>query len=208
MQILIVDDHALFREAIGLILDRLDDSPTVLEAATAGEAINILAHYQSLDMILLDHTLPGLNGIDAIPTLRDCSPQTPIVVLSASEDPRTVRAAIAAGAAGYVPKSANSPALLNALRVVLAGEIYMPPRYLTQEAGVSAIPDRHHVLTQRQLEVLVLLAEGLSNKAIARQLGIVEATVKLHVSAILRELGARNRTEAVMAARDRGLLAH
>ncbi len=205
LQILIVDDHALFREAMADILSRLDSRPTVLEAGTANEALNVLSHYRNLDMILLDHTMPGLNGVDAIPTLHEKSPQTPIVVVSANDDAATVHAAIAVGASGYVPKSANSHVLLNALKVVLAGEIYLPPRYLAPDSAAdSAAPASG--LTQRQLEVLALLADGLPNKSIGRQLGIAEATVKLHVSAILRELGARNRTEAVVAATDRGLL--
>jgi DNA-binding NarL/FixJ family response regulator len=152
--------------------------------------------------------MPGLNGVDAIPDLHARCPQTPIVVLSANEDAATVRAAIRAGAAGYVPKTANSHTLLTALRIVLAGDIYIPPRYLENSAHSA---DKRSAgadcgLTDRQLEVLRLLASGLSNKSVARRLEITEGTVKQHVSAILKVLGVRNRTEAVIAAHDRGLL--
>jgi DNA-binding NarL/FixJ family response regulator len=208
VRILIVDDHTLFREAISGTLARLVDHPTVLEAATASEAQSLVAHHRNLDLVLLDHSMPGLNGVDAIPALQARCPQTPIVVLSANEDAATVRAAISAGAAGYVPKTANSHTLLAALKIVLAGDVYIPPRYLEQEVESVANKPPHAAggLTERQRQVLRLLADGMSNKSIARQLGIVEATVKQHVSAILTDLGARNRTEAVIAAIDRGLL--
>ena len=208
MRILIVDDHALFREAISGTLAKLADDAMVLEAATASEAQSLIDHHRNLDLVVLDHAMPGLKGVDAIPRLRSRCPQTPIVVLSADEDAATVNAAIQAGAAGYVPKTANSHTLLAALRIVLAGDIYIPPRYLDHAPrDTGQQPAKSDTgLTERQLQVLRLLADGLSNKAIARQLGIAEATVKLHVSAVLKELGARNRTEAVIVAHDRGLL--
>ncbi len=119
-----------------------------------------------------------------------------------------VTPAIRAGAAGYVPKSADGHTLLSALRIVLAGEICIPPRYLGSAAAGAAAdsPRPPCASTERHLQVLSLLSDGMSNKSIARQLGIAEATVKLHVSAILKELGARNRTEAVIPANDLGLL--
>ncbi len=208
MRILIVDDHALFREALSGMLTRLAGDLVVLEAATANDAQRLVSHHRNLDLILLDHAMPGLNGVDAIPELHARCPATPIVVLSADEDAATVSAAIRAGAAGYVPKSANSHTLLNALKLVLAGEIYIPPRYLEQSTVEPGAADRPRTgeLTERQLDVLRLLADGLPNKSIAQRLGIAEATVKLHVSAILKQLGARNRTEAVITAGDRGLL--
>jgi DNA-binding NarL/FixJ family response regulator len=208
VRILIVDDHALVREAISGTLAGLADHPTVLEAATVREAQSLVAHHRNLDLVLLDHSMPGLNGVDAIPALQAGCPQTPIVVLSANEDAATVRAAISAGAAGYVPKTANSHTLLAALKIVLAGDVYIPPRYLEQEAAGVAdkSPRAAGSLTERQFQVLRLMADGMSNKSIARQLEITEATVKQHVSAILTVLGARNRTEAVIIAYERGLL--
>jgi len=208
VRILIVDDHALVREAISNTLTQLAENVTVLEAATAGEAQRLISHHQNIDLVLLDNAMPGLNGVDAIPDLHARCPQIPIVVLSANEDAATVRAAIRAGAAGYVPKTANSHTLLTALRIVLAGDIYIPPRYLENPAhsAVKRSAGADCGLTDRQLEVLRLLASGLSNKSVARRLEITEGTVKQHVSAILKVLGVRNRTEAVIAAHDRGLL--
>ena len=207
LQILLVDDHALFREAIAGMLVRSDLAPTVLEAASASEALSVLTHYRNLDLVLLDQAMPGLNGVDAIPTLQGCAPQTPIVVLSADEDEATVHDAMRAGAAGYVTKTASGHMLLNAVKIVLSGEVYLPPRYLAVSSP-SGCGDAGNAsrLTGRQLQVLNLLAEGKPNKLIARALGVTEATVKLHVSAILRELRARNRTEAVINATDRGII--
>jgi len=228
VRILIVDDHCLFREAAGLILERLSEQVTLIEAGDADEALRLVEHYRELDLILLDLALPGSGGLAAIERILAIAPGTPIAVVSGSEDSRQVAAAIDAGACGFIPKSASGHEFISALRIVLDGDIYLPPRYLhaplptacpdgnAEPPVVGAAPSMAEAatgdgiaglhLTARQQRVLELLAEGLPNKLIARELSLSDATVKLHVSAILRELGVRNRTEAVVLASQLGLL--
>ena len=210
MQIILLDDHALFREATAILLQRLEDEVTVLDAATAKEALSMLVHYQDVDLLILDLGLPDLSGFEAIPEFRRAAPGTPILVLSATEGESTVRKLMNLGISGYVSKSANSHELLSAVRVVLSGGVYIPPRYLGDNSiGEPTELVEHPVnslLTRRQRDVLKLIADGKSNKLIARALHISEATVKMHVSALLRLLDASNRTEAVNIAMRRGLI--
>lgn len=207
MHILLVDDHTLFREALLHVLNQLDTRVVVLEAADAGEAAQLVAHTRNLDLVLLDIDLPDVDGLTALPGLRELAPTVPIVVLSGSEASSHVKLALDNGAIGYIPKSCSSHEMLSALRIVLQGDVYIPPKLLGK-LGESAPPGDNHcqtVLTARQVEVLELMAQGLPNKSIAKTLELAEGTVKLHVAAILRGLGARNRTEAVMKAAQLGL---
>lgn len=215
MRILLVDDHTLFREALLHVLRQFDDAAVVIEAATAKEAIRLAAHYHDLDLILLDLGLPGLDGLCAMPELHETSPTVPLVILSASEEVPDVRRALAGGAMGYIPKSSSSRQMITALRLVLAGEVYVPPNLLAALEGLRTAPVQAAVvadeagvsgLTPRQIEVLRLMAQGLSNKAICKRLDVAEGTVKLHVAAVMRALGACNRTQAVIEATRRGLI--
>ena len=216
MRILLVDDHTLFREALLHVLKQFDSTAVVIEAATAREAIRMAAHYHDLDLILLDLALPGLNGLSALPELHELRPTTPLVILSASEDSTAVRQALEAGALGYIPKSSSSHEMITALRLVLAGEMYVPPVMLAALEGLEAASVQVTAasveeggvegLTPRQLEVLLLMAQGLSNKGICKRLNVAEGTVKLHVTAVMRALNTCNRTQAVIAATRRGLI--
>jgi DNA-binding NarL/FixJ family response regulator len=216
MRILLIDDHRLFREAIGHVLMKLDDKVVLIEAGTAEEAISMVRHYQDLDLVLLDLGMPGMGGLSGLPRLLEAAPTVPIVVVSGSTHAGDVRSAIGAGAAGYIPKTFSSHELSAALRLVLAGEIYVPPEMLPvldadrragSASGGEVSAARPEVsLTPRQMEVLRLMGSGLSNKSIASRLDLSEGTVKLHVNAILRALNARNRTEAVVEATRRRLL--
>lgn len=212
MRILLVDDHALFREALLHIIKQFDAQAVVIEAATSQQALQLAAHYHDLDLILLDLALPGVDGLSALPELRRLAPSVPLVVLSASESPADVQQALESGAAGYVPKSCSSHEMIAALRLVLAGEIYLPA-VLLMAIGASQRPQplsrdpKTSELTPRQLEVLHWMGQGLSNKRIGKCLSLTEGTVKLHVAAILRVLNTRNRTQAVVEASRRGLLA-
>ncbi|MGD8591123.1 MAG: response regulator transcription factor [Chromatiales bacterium] len=211
MRILIVDDHTLFREAFILLLKEFDPALTVIEASSAEEALSALEYYPDLDLILLDNKLPGMDGLAALPLLRETAPTVPVVILSGTDDHSAVRSALAEGAVGFIHKSTGSQEMRNALQLVMQGEVYAPLAMLSTRDSSQPAKSIHQQttessLTQRQLEVLQLLSEGRPNKTIARQLGITEATVKLHVSAILQALRVRNRTEAVLEATRRRLL--
>lgn len=227
MRILLVEDHTLFRDALGLVLRELDPQVRVINAGTAEEALAATAYYPDLDMILLDLGLPGIGGLSALGELRRQAPTVPVVVVSASFSGADVRAALKSGAAGYIPKTLSSQETLAALQQVLDGDLFVPASLLAtlsqpdaaaalgevgadevagDDAGQVREPRGQGMLTARQLEVLRLLATGLSNKGIARKLDLTEGTVKLHVSALLRALGAHNRTDAVMAGQRLGLL--
>ena len=213
MHILLVDDHTLFREALLHVLNQLAPQTIILEAANAEEAGQLIFHSNHFDLILLDIDLPDVDGLTALPGLRGLAPSVPIVVLSGSENSQHIKSALDNGAVGYIPKSCSSHEMLAALRIVLQGDIYIPPKLLGKLSALapsSAEPSSenrpHSSLTPRQIEVLDLLSKGLPNKTIAKKLNMAEGTVKLHVAAILRTLDAKNRTEAVVKATQLGLL--
>jgi DNA-binding NarL/FixJ family response regulator len=198
MKVLLIDDHPLFRQGLRTLLLPLDAELEIDEAGACAEALERLAT-AVYDLVLLDLKLPGQSGLDALEALREAAPAAPIVVLSGEDDPRTLRGAIDRGAMGFIPKSSTQELLIQALRLVLAKGIYLPPAALD---GMDAdLPS----LTPRQLEVLRCVIQGLPNKVIARVLDISDWTVKQHVSEVLHRLGARNRTEAVYAAAKSGL---
>jgi len=197
-----------------LLLTSLDSDVNLEEASECAEALE-LASARSFDLVLLDLKMPGLNGLDALNALREAASGVPIVVLSGEDDPSIVRAAIERGAMGFIPKSSTPEVLIQALRLVLAHGVYLPPLALGAPratlsasaatfgtgSGEAALPG----ITQRQMEVLRCVIRGKPNKVIARELSISEGTVKLHLSAVLRALGVHNRTEAVYAAAKLGI---
>ena len=199
ISLLIVDDHPVVRAGLAALLRGHAGAGTVLEAADAGAGLALARAHTDLDVVLLDLMLPdGKGGTSAVESFVRLRPDLPVIVLSAIEDPALVRGALAAGALGYIPKSADTQTLLAALRFVMGGNLYVPPAMLV-DGGVAA--PKTHGLSERQVEVLRLLAAGLPNKAIGRQLGVSEKTVKAHVSAIFRGLNVANRVQAVAAAR-------
>lgn len=201
---LIADDHALFRGGLMQILLRLDADAQFLEAGTAAEA---LAHAQSdsaIDLVLLDLALPDQSGIAALKALVAAWPTLPVVVLSANDDPRAMQAAFEAGALGYIPKATPAEVTLQAIRLVMAGGIYTPPEMLR-----AALPEGEsagNALTPSQARVLKAIVEGKSNKIIAHELGLSEATVKAHLTAIYKALGVANRLQAARAALREGIV--
>jgi DNA-binding NarL/FixJ family response regulator len=209
MKLLIVDDHALIREAVRYVLARLDEEVVVHAAADCGKAFAMAEAEPELDLVLLDFNLPGLSGVPAIKAWRQRFPAVPVVVLSSAEDRPTVLAAVAAGAAGFVPKSSSNEVMLSALRLVLAGGKYLPAEVLTRpDAPVRAAPPvtlEALGLTPRQFDVLKLIAAGKPNKLICDELGLAERTVKAHVTEVLRALGVSSRTQAALAATRLGL---
>jgi DNA-binding NarL/FixJ family response regulator len=212
LKILVVDDHALIREAMQLVLRQLDANIEVLEAGNCADALAAADRHPDLGLILLDIQLPGMSGLDALGTFRERHPAIPVVVLSGSENRDDVMRAIDGGAMGFIPKSQPSSVMINALRLVLAGGVYLPVEILGVPAAASSSPaagtERTPAelgLTRRQSDVLALLIQGKPNKIICRELGLAEGTVKIHVTAILRALGVANRTQAVIAVSRLGL---
>ncbi len=211
MKLLIVDDHALIREAVRHVVGALGGEVTVLAAADNEQGFALAAAELELDLLLLDFHVDGLGGVPALRAWRQRFPALPVVVLSSAEDRPTVLAAMAAGAAGFVPKSSSNEVMLSALRLVLAGGRYLPAAVLTgperatrpgrtPPASLDALG-----LTPRQLDVLQRLADGKPNKLICDELGLAERTVKAHVTEVMRVLGVRSRTQAALAAARLGL---
>jgi len=214
VKILVVDDYALVREGLRHALQTLDDCVEVIEARDAEEALRLIAQQPALDLVLLDIGLPGMDGFLALDEFRRAHSAVPVVVLSASTAQRDIAAALNMGAMGYIPKMASREVMLRALRLVLAGGVYIPPQAIGMQdytgstaAGPSAVPQSLEELglTERQRQVLGLIAQGKPNKAIANELQISEPTVKAHVTEILRALKASSRAQAMVTARRFGL---
>ncbi len=215
MKILIADDHRLVIEAVKAKLAELGPDVEFSMALKVEDLQH--AAGEDIDLALIDLTMPGADGYRHIADLRQRFPALPIIVLSGVEDPEVMRAAIDMGVLGFIPKAYSPDVMLSAVRLVLAGGVYVPQMMLsnpstpagadaaaaggTQGGSTASIDQLRRLLTERQVDVLRLLSQGKPNKLIARDLGISEGTVKIHLAAIFRALNVRNRTEAVVAAR-------
>ncbi|MEW6120297.1 MAG: response regulator transcription factor [Pseudomonadota bacterium] len=197
MKALLVDDHSLFREGLAHVLAGFDPDMALLQAADCTRALELATEHPDLDLVLLDLNLPGMNGFEALQLLCERFPALPVVILSASTRRADMQRALDLGAMGFVPKDATSRQMIQSLRMVLAGSVVVPAALVRQEPAAN---DWRADLTERQREVLALLARGLANKEIARALDLAEATVKMHVTAIMKLLNVSNRTQAVLAA--------
>jgi DNA-binding NarL/FixJ family response regulator len=201
--IVIADDHPLFRGALRQAVSGLLPSSQVVETGALDELTAVLERNREVDLVLLDLTMPGVQGFSGLLYLRAQFPEIPVVIVSAHEDPAVIRRAIEFGASGFVPKSLGTDQIGAALRAILSGGTWIPP-----DIDLSASEDRETAelvrrlasLTPQQIRVLMMVSEGLLNKQIAYELGVSEATVKAHVSAILQKLGVDSRTQAVIAA--------
>jgi DNA-binding NarL/FixJ family response regulator len=198
-RVLIADDHPLYCDALRAVVPQACPDAQISEASSQEEVLAAVAGGRRFDLVLLDLTLPGANGLSCLMALRAAAPATPIVVVSAVGDPKVMQDAIMGGASAFIPKSAPSLVLVNALRVIVAGGTYMPTGIVAALRGGAAVPIQGE-LTLRQRRVLELLSAGLSNKRIARALEISEITVKAHVTAIFRKLGVTNRVQAAARA--------
>jgi DNA-binding NarL/FixJ family response regulator len=199
---IIVDDHPLFRGALRETLSASFAGADILEAGSLDELVNILGGTSDLDLILLDLTMPGVQGLSGLLYLRAQHPEIPVVIISGSEDPLTIRRCLDFGASGYIPKSQPVDKIRGAIRTILDGEVWAPSDIGAGAAGsdeTDAIAQRVATLTPQQVRVLMMLGEGLLNKQIAYKLNVSEATIKAHVSAILQKLGVDSRTQAVIA---------
>ncbi len=206
MKILVVDDHPLILHALTQVLPDLDRDLDVLGATNRSETLTLLARHPDCALVLLDLALPGAHGMDLLAELRRDLPRLPIVVLSATHDSATVGSALAAGARGFIAKTADPAALLDAVRTVLSGGQHVtrdiaPNRPLAIDGvNVEALG-----LTRRQSDVLKLLVQGKPNKLICRDLSLSEGTVKVHISAILKALNVHSRAQAIAELARRGI---
>ena len=219
MKILIADDHRLVIEAVKAKLSELEPGIEFVLAMSVDELL--AGASDDLDLAVIDLNMPGADGQAHVDEMRRRHPAVPVIVLSGYEDPAIMRSALERGVLGFIPKAYSPEVMLSAVRLVLAGGVYVPPMMLSAVppgivAGVptaarpcraagagarrSTLEHLRNVLTERQVEVLQLLSQGKPNKLIGRALGISEGTVKIHLAAIFRALNVRNRTEAVVAA--------
>ncbi|WP_113889771.1 LuxR C-terminal-related transcriptional regulator [Roseiarcus fermentans] len=211
MKFLVVDGHAMTRDGLGATLAQLRPEALVLQARDLTEALALVAEHDDIEAVLLVVGAAG-SGLDAIDAFRNARESLPVVVLSGAETARDARDALTRGAFGYVPRSASPRTLLSAVRLVLDGDRYVPPLVLNglADSGKSEArgdkPPRPPALTDRQIEVLRRVCAGFSNKAIARELGVSEKTVKAHVTAILKALNVANRGQAATAGRAAGFV--
>ena len=216
VRILVVDDHTLFRRGLTALLSRDASLRVVGDAADAGQAQRRAAELQP-DLILLDNHLPGVNGVDALPALRQAAPSARIVMLTVSEDEADLAAALRAGACGYLLKTIEGDALVSAIQRAMRGASVvseeMTDKLVAAVRGAAApapgdapaAPSPLEQLSPREREILRGIARGASNKEIARELGIAETTVKIHVQHVLRKLGFSSRVQAAVAATEHGL---
>lgn len=209
MKFLVVEDHALTREGVRLALGALGEDVTVLDAASVDAALAAIGRNPDIDLVLLDIGLPGAGGLSLLQELRREQNTVPVIVVSGANDRDLVLRALDLGALGFVPKSSPVEVMVQAIRLVLAGGTYIPRQALATHGQAQSAPGQRaraiERLTDRQREILALMAKGKPNKLIADHLHISEATVKSHVTEILRVLGATNRTQAVIVAGDLGI---
>ncbi len=214
MRILIADDHRLIVEGVKLKLAELDSDIEFSVAMSMDELRHVIRNEPPPDLALIDLAMPGTHGCDHVAEIIERLPGVPVMVLSGAEDSTLIKELLAMGVAGFIPKSYSPDVMLSAVRLVLSGGVYVPPMMLQESAAtggnpvmlssetIASMEDRlRKLLTERQIDVLRLLSLGKPNKLIARDLGISEGTVKIHLAAIFRALNVRNRVEAVVASR-------
>lgn len=202
-RLVIADDHPLFRgamrEAVSGLLERVD----IAEAGTFDEVVELLERGGEVDLVLLDLAMPGVRGFSGLMYMRAQYPGVPVIVVSANDDPAAIRRCMEFGASGFIPKTLGVDAMRTAISRILGGGVWTPPDVdlaVGLDTEAAELIARMATLTPQQVRVLMMLSEGLLNKQIAYQLGVSEATVKAHVSAILQKLGVESRTQAVIAA--------
>jgi DNA-binding NarL/FixJ family response regulator len=202
--IVVADDHPLFRAAIKQALSSGEHKPCFLEASSFESLQALVDEHSDVDLVLLDLHMPGVTGFAGLVYLRNRYPGVPVVIISANEDPVVIQRALQLGAAGFIPKSSSLETITEAIGVILMGEIWSPAATASDLPGSNPseleLADRLSQLTPQQFKVLMMMSQGLLNKQIAYDLGVSEATVKAHVTAIMQKLHVNNRTQAVLAA--------
>lgn len=212
MKILLVDDHALFRDGMRYVLRKLDEQIEIIDAGNFAGALSAARDNPDLDLVLLDLHLPGSDGVSSVKLFHTSYPDVPVVVISGTDQREDIEKVMNSGAMGFISKMSSGQDMLHALRLVLDGGVYLPPQLL--QLALSQVREdkrswrtNEFGLTVRQMEVLQHLAAGLSNKDIGLAIGLAEGTVKIHVAAIFQALHVNKRMDAVQAARRTGLLA-
>lgn len=202
MKLLLADDHALIRDTLNAFFEREDDF-TVVTSEDLPSALRKLEEDGPFDVILLDYAMPGMNGLEGFSEMRSRT-DAPVAIMSGTASRRIADEALSMGAAGFVPKTIGARSLIHAVRLMGAGEVFAPVQ-LMNEPKTSDAAELRNKLTGREIEVLEGLSKGLANKEIARDLGLQEVTVKLHVKNLCRKMDAKNRTQAALIARDADL---
>lgn len=208
MDILIADDHPLFRDALKRAVARVLPDARLVEADSVTRLLEITASHPDADLLLLDLNMPGAQGFNALVHIRGQYPQLPVVVVSAREEAATMHRAIGYGASGFIPKSASLDVIAEALEQVMEGQVWLPADVDAESAEPvreDDLAERIAELTPQQFRVLTMLGEGLLNKQIAWEMGVSEATVKAHMTAVMRKLGASNRTQVLVLTRQLAL---
>lgn len=210
MQVLIADDHSIVRSGLTHLVGELDEQATVVAATSFGQLTAILDQGNAFDLIVMDLRMPGLGGLDDVEALVRRVAPVPVAIFSMIESPDEMRAVLSRGVRAFIPKSTDDVLVINILRLVMAGGSYVPPVLgmpgvsSTAPAGRAAPPSVFDGLTRRQLEVLDLLAQGLSNQDIGERLGLNLSTVKTHVTGVLKALNVGSRTQAVLLVKESG----
>jgi DNA-binding NarL/FixJ family response regulator len=218
IRVLLVDDHALFRDGMRYVLQQLAEEVEIFDTGNFNEGMLLADANPDLDIALLDLNMPGSNGVASIMQFHHIHPEIPMVVVSGSDQREDIENVMESGAMGFISKMTSSKVMLSALRMVLDGGIYLPPQLLQQ--AISSLNQGHsgnlldartarlskYGLTPRQMETLTLLADGLPNKDISLRMNLAEGTVKIHTAAIYQALHVSSRLEAVSTARRLGLL--
>lgn len=208
MKILIADNQALFRDGLSFRLKEIIPDADIRQFSGFQPILKNLNQDKDIDLIILDVEMQDMNWQEALKEIRENVPKAKIAVLSATEDNRTIKLILNAGADGYIPKTAEIKTFSNALQLILNGETYIPP--VTSDIvpinNLSGKSGGIKILTHRQAQVLDLIAQGKSNKQIAYDIGVSESTVKLHINALLRSLHVSNRTQAVITAQKMGII--
>jgi DNA-binding NarL/FixJ family response regulator len=202
-RLVIADDHPLFRGALREAVSGLFPDADIAEAGSFDEVVGLIDRGGVVDLVLLDLAMPGVRGFSGLMYLRAQYPSVPVVVVSANDDPAVIRRCMDFGASGFIPKTLAVDTMRAAIARVLEGGVWTPPDVdldRSADEDIAKLMARLATLTPQQVRVLMMLSEGLLNKQIAHALGVSEATVKAHVSAILQKLGVESRTQAVIAA--------
>ncbi len=203
LRVLIADDHDLLRDTLKLFLESEGNFDTVTVASFA-EAEALIMRGDRFDLVLLDYAMPGMNALEGFEKMCALEGAARVAIISGTASREVAQKALAAGAAGFLPKTLSAKSLVNAVRFMAMGEQYAPLDFMRPDEEAAPNP-LGELLSRRELEVLECLTQGKSNKEIARDLGIREPTVKLHVKTLYRKIGAANRTQAAMLAKEAGL---